>query len=194
MLVDIIKQFNWVDILIIIILFRIVYVAFKNGLTSDFFKFLGTIAAIYLSMHYYTLFSDWIGKQIPVAGDKLPLEFLDFLSFLSIAIIGYLIFVLVRIAFSRFIQMKAVPKLNKWGGLLLGIGRGFLLTGLLTFMLVISSISYLKNSVTSSYSGKYLLKIAPATYSLLWNGFFSKIMPNEKFNETIPEIQKGLNQ
>ena len=194
MLVDMIKQFNWVDILNIIILFRIGYVAFKNGLTSDFFKFLGTIAAIYLSMHYYTLFSDWIGKQIPVAGDKLPLEFLDFLSFLSIAIIGYLIFVLVRIAFSRFIQMKAVPKLNKWGGLLLGIGRGFLLAGLLTFMLVISSISYLKESVASSYSGKYLLKIAPATYSSLWNVFFSKIMTNEKFNETILEIQKGFNQ
>jgi uncharacterized membrane protein required for colicin V production len=193
MLLDIIKQFYWLDILLIIILFRIGYIAFKNGLTMEIFKFFGSIAAIYVPMHYYSVFSDWIIKKIPLIGEKTPLQFLDFISFTCLAIISYVIFILMRIVFNRFIQMKAAQNLNRWGGLILGIARGFLLTGVITFMLAISCVSYLKQSVINSYSAKYLLKIAPATYSWLWNGFFSKIAPSEKFNETILEVQKDIN-
>ncbi len=192
MLLGIIKQFNWVDILVIIILFRIGYIAIKNGLLWEFFKLLGTILAVYLSLHYYTLLSDMMGQRLPSIKEKAPLEFLDFLSFVVLAIIGYLIFVSLRIVFHRFIKMEAVPNLNKWGGLVLGIGRGFLLAGLITFMLAISSINYLRNSVNDSYSGRQLFKVVPNTYSWLWNNIASKFMTGEKFNKTILEVQKDL--
>ena len=55
MIVEIIKQFNWVDIFVIILSVRVLYIAVKNGLPVELFKLLGTIAAIYLSLHYYTI-------------------------------------------------------------------------------------------------------------------------------------------
>lgn len=192
MVLDVITQLNWIDILIVILLFRIGYIAIKNGLPCEFFKILGIIAAIYLSLHYYTGLSDWVTDRMPVAEEKAPLEFLDFLMFLVLAIIGYLIFVILRTIFYRFVKIEAVRNLNKWGGFVLGIARGFLLVALVTFALEISSIGYLKNSVNSSYSGKRVLKLAPLTYSWLWNNLMSKFMTSEKFNQTIVEVQEGL--
>jgi len=193
MLLDIIKQFNWLDILLIIILFRIAYIAMRIGIPVEFFKFLGAIIAVYLAMHYYTDLSDLLVQRVPVAKERMPLEFLDFLSFLFLAIVGYFIPVSFCVLFGRFIKMEATPNLNKWLGLVLGIVRAFLLASLITFMLVISSSSYLKNSVVNSYLGRRVFNVAPNTYTWLWNKITSKFMPGEKLNKTILEVQKDLN-
>lgn len=191
---DILKQLNWVDIFVIILLLRICYIALRNGLAVEFFKLLGTLGAIYLSLHYYTALSDWITQRQFILKEKMPLEFLDFLIFVLLAVLGYVIFLILREAFSRFFKMEAKARINKWGGLILGIARGFLFMSLIIFALLISSIGYLKNSVVNSYSGKYLFKIAPATYTKLWSGLLSKFMTKEEFNSTILEVQEGLTQ
>jgi len=192
MLLNIISQLNWVDLVIIILLFRIGYIAIKNGLQVEIFKLLGTILAIYASLHYYTITSDYVRSLINKK--EVPLEFLDFLSFSVLAILSYLAFVLLRSIFYRFIKMEAVPRLNKWGGFVLGLGRAFLLAGLVVFALTVSSITYLRNSAAGSYSGRRLFNVAPAAYSWLWNSIASKFMSGEKFNETIAEVQENFLQ
>lgn len=193
MSLDILKQFNWLDILIIIILFRIGYSAMKIGIPLEFFKFLGTILAIYLAMHYYTSLVDWLMQRAHVTKERIPLEFLEFLAFIFLAIVGYLIILSLRVVFSHFIKMEATPNLNKWMGLVLGIIRGFLLASLIIFILVISSTAYLKRSVVNSYFGRRIVNLAPNTYSWVWNKITSKFITDEKFNETILEVQKDLN-
>jgi uncharacterized membrane protein required for colicin V production len=190
MFLAILKQLNWVDVVVVIILIRIGYVALKNGLVLELFKFLGTILATYLSLHYYIIFSEYLGSRMGLK--NIPWEFLVLLSFIILAILGYLILVVLRKIFSRLIKLEAVPKLNKWGGFILGIARAFLSISLIMFILIISGRSYLKESVKASYSGSYLFSIATSTYTSLWNGIMSKFMPVEKFNKTIPEIQKAL--
>lgn len=192
MLLETITQFNWLDVFVIIILVRICYISLRTGLSVEIFKFLGTIIAVYLSLHYYTVFSDFLRGRS--SAETVPLPFLDFLSFVVLAVLGYLIFTLFRIAFYRFIKMETTPYLNKIGGLILGIGRGILLTSLVTFALAISTLSYLKNSVKDSCSGINLVKVAPSTYNWLWNTVTSKFMIAEKFNKTILEIQEDLSE
>lgn len=189
-LLDILKQLNWVDFFVIIIILRIGYIAIKNGLPIEFFKLLGAVLAVYLAMHYYTLWSNFLGGRL--GQGKMPLKLLDFLSFLILVILGQFIFIFLRNIFCRFIKMEATPILNKWGGLILGIARAGLVTSLIIFILVISSIGYLKNSVKDSYSGKYLIKVAPDTYGILWNKVASKFMTKEKFNEAVPNAQEEL--
>ena len=193
MLLDIIKKLNWVDVFVIIILIRIGYVAFKTGFTIELFKLLGTIFAIYISLHYFTVVSDTLIRR-GATTEKIPLQFTDFVSFSVLVIAGYLIFVALRSVFYRFIKMEAAPNLQKWGGLVLGMFRAFLCAGLIMFMLTICSFEYFKNSVKESYTGKNFFKIAPATYSWIWNNVSSKFMNNEKFNNTILEIQDDFNQ
>jgi uncharacterized membrane protein required for colicin V production len=190
MLLNVIKQVNWVDIFAIIFFFRICYISIEKGFLAEIFKFLGTILAIYLSLHYYTLLGTFLQERMNIK--FIPLEFLDFLCFIILTLIGYSSLVVLRQAFSRLLKMEAVPYLARWGGLCLGIARGILLTGLIAFMLFISSITYLKESAANSYLGKRLIHIAPATYSGIWDGVMSKLVPGEKFNKTILEVQENL--
>lgn len=189
---EIVKKFNWIDIFVIILLFRICYISIRSGVAVEFFKFLGTLVAVFVSLHYYTVFSDYLGSRFVHKG--MPLLFLDFLSFVILVIVSYFVFVSIRIVFHHLIKLEAVPNLNRAGGLVLGVARGFLLTGLITYMLVISSISYLKNSVEDSYLGGRFFKIAPATYSWLWDNIASKFMNAENLNSTILEVQEGFTQ
>lgn len=192
MLLDIIKQFNWIDIIIILIFVRISLVSLKTGFLVEIFKFLGTVLAVYCSLHYYTALSDFIKLRMGLK--DVPLEFLDFLSALFLATLGYLIFLGIRIGFDRFIKMETTPNISKAGGLLLGIGRSFLLVSLITFLMVISSIGYLKKSATSSFSARRVVNIAPNTYAWLWNSVTSRFMNEEKFNDIVLKVQKDLNK
>lgn len=193
-MLEALKSLNWVDIFLLILLLRICYVSLKSGFSVEIFKLLGTVAAIYIAMHYFTAFSDWLSGRahIYISKEGMPLEFMDFISFVILGLAGYIIFVGLRIGLCRFIKMEAVPQLNKWGALALGIARAFLLTGLIIFMLVISTLSYLRNSAINSYLARRLFKVAPATYSWLWDNITSKFMSSEKFNKTILEISQGL--
>jgi len=189
-LLNVLKQFNWVDILFVILLIRICYVAIKNGFPVELFKFLGTVSAVYLSLHYYIIFPDYIVGRI--GAKNIPLEYLTFFSFVGLAILGYLIFILLSKVFSRFIQLEAVPNLNKWGSFILGIIRSFLLVSLIIFIFVIAPTAYFINSVNNSYSGKRLFKIAPTTYTWLWDSIMSKFRTQEKFNDAILKVQTSL--
>lgn len=193
MLLPIITQFNWIDILLIILFVRICYIGIKTGFPTELFKLFGTLLSVYLAMHYFTLISDFLVQRFRVK-DTMPLEFLDFLMFVFLSSLGYGVFIVLRLVFGRWLKMEAVPKLNAWGGLLIGILRATLLSGLVVFTMTIASISYVRESVRHSYSGKRLFQIAPATYGWIWNVFMSKFMVQEKFNETVLETQKKLNE
>jgi membrane protein required for colicin V production len=189
-LLETLKQFNWVDILFVILLLRTCYIAVKNGFPSEFFRLLGIILATYLSLHYYINFSDYINS---FTGKKnAPPEYLTLITFLVLVVAGYLLFALLGRLVSRFIQLEAVPVLNKWGSFILAIVRSFLLVSLIIFIFVIAPGTYFKNSVANSYSGKRLFKIAPATYTWLWDSVMSKFMAQEKFNGSVLKVQPNL--
>lgn len=185
-----IKQFNWIDILVVIILFRIIYIAIKGGLAVELFKLLATLLAVYLSLHYYTLFSAFMSRFIGV--ENIFGKSLNTVSLIILAIISYLIFIPLRKIFFGVIKLEPVPGLNKWGGFILGITRAILVVSLIIYILVISPAAYLKHSVQDAYSGKRLFKVAPSVYGLLWNGIISKFIPNEKFNQNIQDVQENL--
>lgn len=193
MALDTLKQFNWLDILCIIVLVRIVHISMKSGFSTEVFKLLGTTLAAYVSFHYYVLFSGALTSRFGLK-EIIPIEFMDFLCFLALALLGYLVFVFLRlwITFNRFINVEAVNNLNRWGGFVLGVLRGVLLSSLIMFMLVISTLTYLKKSVADSYSKRYIFNIAPNTYTWVWNTITSKFMAKEGYNKTVSEVQEDF--
>jgi uncharacterized membrane protein required for colicin V production len=192
MLADTILQLNIVDLAIAILLVKICYTAVKTGLVTEAFKLLGTISATYLAMHYFTTLADVVRGG--AVAKRMGLEFLDFLAFVLLVLLGYGFFVVSRLAFARFIKAEAVPRLNRIGGLILGVVRGFIASGLVVFMLFICSVSVIKDMARVSYFGTKIVKISFSLYNGMWNGFFSKVMPQERANETLLEIQDSLAQ
>lgn len=183
----ILKQSNWVDVFVLIILFRICYIAVINGLAVELFKLLGTLLAVYVSLHYYTPLADLIGNRLNLK--STPKELLSFLIFIIFAISGYFVFVILRKIFSRLIILEPLANLNKWGGFFLGIVRFTLCISLIMYLFIIAPSSYLRHSFYNSFSGRYLVRVAPGTYSSLWKGIISKFMTHEKFNQDVLRVQ-----
>ncbi len=183
MFIDFFRQINWLDIFVVILLVRICYISIKNGLPVQLFWFVGSIAAVYLSLHYYSSVADFLGKRFPA--HWMPAEYWSLAAFIFLAIAGYFSFVLLQKIFSRYITLQATPRVNKYGGLLLGALRGVLVVGLIIFLFSISSVGYLQNTVSHSYSGQHLFRIAPATYNWLWKNIMSKFMTSEQANKAV---------
>jgi uncharacterized membrane protein required for colicin V production len=186
MTMDAITQFNFLDILILIIVFRICYIAVKMGLSNEFFKLLGVLFATYVSLHYYTVLSDIIQRRFFLKA--MPLEFMDFIVFLILTVVVYLGFVVLRSIFYRFMTLETMPRINQIGGFIFGLARLFLIIGLLTYSLLISDVSYLSNAVRHSYLGIRACSISPRTYNWLWSSIFSKFFTHDKFNSTVTEV------
>lgn len=191
MLIDSIKQFNWLDICILVLFVRICFVSARDGMPAEFFKFCGTIAAIFLALHSYKYLSVVLQGDIPYLKEAGP-NVADVLSLLCLSITGYLSFLLLRIVFCRCIKMEAIPNLNRWGGLIIGVIRAVMLSGLIIFMMVVSDIPYLRASVKYSYFGAYLFKTAPKTYSLIWNNLASKFTKAQNFNAAVFKVKEGM--
>jgi uncharacterized membrane protein required for colicin V production len=187
-MLDILKGINWVDIFVVIILFRLGYIAIKGGLPIEIFKILGTLAATYLSLHYYQSISEGVVLWLPLVKDRPPWDLLNFISFMILAVLGYLIFVSLRMLCYRFIKMQATPKLSKWGGLFLGLLRAVLLLGLIVFALLLTDMRYYKDSVRNSYAGRGLSKVAPNVYIWIWKTIGSKFATGENFNQSVLEL------
>ena len=130
MILETLAKFNFLDFIIIVVFFRICCVAATTGLSIEVFKFLGTLFSTYIALHYYTVLSDIIQRRF--LPKEMPLEFMDFIIFILLVMLGYLCFVGLRNVLSRFVQLNAVPKINQFFGLILGIGRGFLVVGLIS--------------------------------------------------------------
>jgi len=192
MILGIFAKFNFLDFIILIVLFRICYIAAKMGISVEIFKFCGALFSTYLGLHYYTSISDLIQRRF--LPKEMPLEFMDFIVFILLITLGYLSFVFLRSVLSRFMQLNAIPRINQILGLFLGVGRAFLFIGLLCFTLVISSINYLSSSVKHSYLGSRAFVISPQTYGWLWNNIFSKFSTQEKFNPTVTQVREEFNR
>jgi hypothetical protein len=124
----------------------------------------------------------------------MPLAFADFIIFLLLVLLVYLLFVLLRIAFYRFLKMEAAPNLNRYGGILLGLIRWFFTTGLAVYILMISSVTYLGDSVKRSYLGSRFSSVSADTYSWLWGAVFSKFSPQEKMNPVVNEVKNSFSK
>ena len=55
MLTHLIKSINWIDAALVLLFIRMIFVGVKNGFISEFFKFLGVVTAVFVSLHFYSL-------------------------------------------------------------------------------------------------------------------------------------------
>ncbi len=189
MLPNILKQINWVDIFVLIVVLRICYVSVKSGFPAEIFKLCGTLTALYVALHYYAPLADYLNGLFSLGG-RVSSEFQRFVIFLVLAGAGYGIFVLLRNIFSHFIKMEALSALNKWGGLVLGLVRSALSVSLILFIMTISSIGYLKTSVENSYLGTKLFCAAPDTYTWIWSNIASKFAANQGYNSAVTDVKE----
>ncbi len=201
---EILSKANWVDILVLIIMFRISYVAFYDGLSHEIFPLIAIICSAVLSLRYYTDLAVYLSENLL----HLPIGLAEFLSF-TVLIVGIgFIFKLIRAMLDKIIKVTWHPMVEKFGGLVVGIARASITTSIVLIMIALVPLSYLTWSVKErSLTGMYFLKIAPAIYEKA-AGFVPSIKPDtkdgvvknivkdkappQKKKEKVPEWEKAL--
>jgi uncharacterized membrane protein required for colicin V production len=180
------RLFNWVDIVVLIVFLRIIFISLRQGLEVEFFKFLGVFCGLYFSLHYYFSLAVYLNGR---SGAKNPPgHVLEFIAYAILLLVNYLIFWLFRILVSRFITAQMNPFLSKWGGCALGLGRALLFSSLILFSLLVTKGAYFRESVRYSLSGAYLARVAPGTYTWIWENAVSKFNSGEKFNDAVQGV------
>ena len=180
---DVITNLNWVDILLIIAIIRIVYIGVKQGLLVELAKILGVILGVVIAFHYYVGLS-----EVVVASSPLPTGFSDLLCFVILFIIPVLLFKFFREGLTLVVKAEPIPFVNWWGGLLLGALRAGIFCSVFIYILLISGFGYIEKSTWQSYCTNYLVNVAPTIYSFSFEKIISKFFPGEHVNNTVLDV------
>jgi len=157
-------RFNWVDVLFVILLFRIAYVGLKNGILSELFRVLGLLSAFLLSFNTYTLVGKFLSNNTKWTGSGILI-----VSFLLIFLSVLLIFKILALVVALFSGANNgnISVTNRLTGLLLSIGRGFLLISLIYVLVINIPFEYVSKSAKDrSFSAQYISNIAPNVYKI----------------------------
>ena len=170
-LMDLELKFNWIDLIALLILIRIIYIAVSRGFVIEFFKTLGSLGSLFFSFQFYENLGEFFLKYFHFLG-----EFSKLVSFLLIYGVGWLVIKYIRVILIFLFKVEAHSLIERWFSLFLGIFRASLLISITFFLLHLLNIEYLNKSLESSFSFYLLKNLAPKTYVFLGNSV-EKIAP-----------------
>jgi uncharacterized membrane protein required for colicin V production len=160
--VQILSQINWVDVFVVILMFRMSYVAFMDGLSHEIFPLIGSIAVLVLSLHYYKT----LGDTISAGMGGIPPEITNLLGFVIIVVISGFAVKFLKIVIDKIVKVQWHPVIEKFGGLFAGMVKAYVITAVILTMMALIPLSYIRWSVQDrSLTGKYFLMAGPQAYS-----------------------------
>lgn len=173
---EILKAINWLDVVVLFLLIRCVFLGIRSGLTIELYRFIGTVLSLAIAIHWYSQVGD-----ILIANLGLPAWLSDFLSFITITLLIRSIFKYGLALLIKLLNMQFVSPLERPGGGAAGLARGIFATGVLVLALSFFPSDFIKESLyDKSFSGAFLVEAMQRTYKSLtfW-------LPGEK---TAPSI------
>ena len=189
MIKDIFLNFNWVDVLIICLLVRTVFVGAKNNIFVELLMLLGALCSTFIILHYYGRFGDWLNKNI-----FLPATMQDLFAFILIWLTVEIVFKLIVNGWSLLFKVETQAALNEWVSAIIAAVRGIIFCGLLFVFLLLSGNDYVKRISQQSFTGFYLVDFSPRIYRLMYEGLVSRFFPDEPVNGRVFELEKTKDQ
>ncbi|MEI6437756.1 MAG: CvpA family protein [Candidatus Omnitrophota bacterium] len=181
--IDILKHINWVDILVLVIAIRFVYVSIQTGFVVEFLKLLAVFAALMVSLHFYTHLSGTVKLTFFSQGTWAVT------AFVFLWLITLLVCKLIRDGLLMLFSVNAQGPIDRWGAALFSIGRIILTASMLMFAFLVSGQKYFQKMTLSSMSGERLLLVAPVLYRESCDRVVTRLFPEQKKN---PAVGKTL--
>jgi uncharacterized membrane protein required for colicin V production len=180
----ILSVINWIDVAMLVLLIRIVFIGVKTGFVTELFKLFGVFIALFAGLHYYTPLAVFTTKKTNWSVDILQCVFFVLLVCLAVLLIKYL-----RDGFLMVFKFETTHAgVNQWGSGILSVVRAFLLVSLVLFGILLSRIEWLQKQTFTSISHRLALKAAPNTYGFVFNNFVGKVFTTEKFNDEVVSV------
>lgn len=172
---NIIKSLNWVDFLVVILLFRSTYIGLKKGVWIEIFKFLGILTALFFGLSFYEKIGSWIAART-----VFPESFAKFFVFIVILAAIIFTFKIIRHLSQLIVKIEVKKEVDSVGGALLGLFRGIVVCSLILVSLVLIPNNYIKNGVKEkSVIAPYLIDEASKLHRLFVKNMPSKNVPGK---------------
>ena len=179
--IHIFKSINWVDVAMLVLLIRIIFVGVKTGFVTELFKLFGILSAVFFGLHYYSHLAAFIVQKTGLSIEWLEFTFFVLLVSLLVIAIKYL-----REGFLVLFKFETTHAgFNQWGAGILSVLRAMLLASLIMYGILLSNVQFLQKQTLTCISHKLVLKLAPNTYFFIYRNLIGKIFVQEKLNEDV---------
>ena len=172
---------NWVDVAMLVLFVRIIFIGIKTGFVTELFKLFGIICAVFVGLHYYSSLAAFLSQKTNWSLDSLEFVFFVLLVSLIVLVVKFL-----RDGFLMLFKFETTHSgFNQWGSAVLAVLRALLLISTIMFGILLTRVEWMQRQTLSSMSQRLVLRVAPNTYSFLYRHLIGKIFTNEKFNEEV---------
>ena len=184
MLTHLIKSINWVDAALAFLFIRMIFVGVKNGFICEFFKFLGVVAAVFVSLHYYSFLAAWAAVKTNISWDYWGLAVCTGLWF---AVLFF--FKLFRDGMLALFKVETNHQgFNKYAAGVVTVARGILVCSLTIFLILLTYNGPLTRLALHSYSYKIAGRAAVNTYSFLYKNLVDKLFTGQHYNAAAAQV------
>jgi len=158
---------NWVDLIVLILLFRGCYSGFGRGVLAELFNLALAVGTTMLVLNYWSVVAGWI----------VPWLWFDhtlgtFLLFLALLLLGVVLSHEILRRLGELVKWERLHWTTQGLGLILGGIRGLWWAGFILIVLASSGFVYLSESVEQrSVMGPRLISLAHESFSRVANRF-----------------------
>jgi len=164
---DMLSKVNWVDILVVIIMLRTIYISFQNGLSHEIFPLFGAVLKLILALHFYSK----LGSALHGSINFISVSVCNMASFLAIVLIIGFAMMFLKGLVDAIIKVTWHPLIEKIGGMVVGVIKGAISASMVLIFLALVPLSYLQSSIKDkSLYGMLFLNIGPAIYLTVSGG------------------------
>ena len=172
MITHLIKSINWIDAALAFLLIRMIFVGVKNGFISEFFKFLGVVAAVFVSLHYYSFLAAWVAVKT-----NLSCDYWDLVIFAGLWVAVTFFFKFFRDGILFLFKVETNHKgFDKYAAGIVAVARGILVCSLTIFLILLTHNGPVTRMTLRSYSYKIAGRAAVSTYSFLYNNLVEQVV------------------
>lgn len=186
---EIFRHLNWIDLLMVAVLIRAIYIGIKRGFVDEFFHLVGVVVTIFVVFHYYPLVSSFLERRT-----FLSVKSSNWIAYLFLWGVVALLAKLIRDGFRIIFKVETVSFVNKCGGFLVCFGRAILLASLIIWFLFITGHTYIQENIRASVSGSRLAQAGTILYQKTFEGFVVKLFPDERLNREIIISHQGFSR
>ena len=184
MLTHFIKSINWIDVALVFLFLRVIFIGVKNGLITELFKFLGVVIAVFVSLHYYAILAAKLAKVTTVSSG-----FWEIVMFAGLWFAVTVIFKYIREGILLLFKIETNHQgFDKYAAGILASGRGILICSLTIFLILLVANAPVKRLTLHSYGYKISGRAAVGTYSFLFNNLVDKLWAGQHYNEATAQV------
>ena len=160
---EVLRRANWVDLLALILILRIGYTGSFLGIGKQILPLLSLLFTLTFSLYYYDKITLFITSR-----STLPRSVCEFFIFLFIVIILSIITQIIN-RYIRFKRPEVLVPIERVGGVVFGLLRATIITGLIFVILLLTPIEGIGESIRSSASGTFIVKLNLDFYTNIIN-------------------------